>query len=189
MSDLEGSAVPQSADKLKRLVAVATQLSSTLNLEELLALIVSSAADLLEARAGSLLLLDEDTNELVFKVATADPELVGQRIPADKGIAGQTLQQRQAVTIVDTATDDRVYREVDKTTGTTTESLVAVPLLVKDRAIGVIEVMNKLSGSFTPEDEELAAALASLAAVAIDNSSMYARLADAVVAARLSYRL
>lgn len=181
--------MPQSADKLKRLVAVATHLSSTLNLDELLALIVSSAADLLEARSGSLLLLDEDTDELVFKVATADPELVEQRIPADKGIAGQALQSRRPVTIVDTAADDRVNRAVDESTGTTTESLVAVPLLVKERAIGVIEVMNKLSGTFTPEDEELAGALASLAAVAIDNSSMYARLADAVVAARLSYRL
>jgi GAF domain-containing protein len=181
--------VPESADKLKRLIAVATQLNSTLNLDELLALIMSSAAELLEARAGSLLLLDEGTGELVFKVATADPQLVGQRIPGDKGIAGQALQGRQPITIADTAADDRVNRQVDQATGTTTESLVAVPLLVKDRAIGVIEVMNRQTGSFDADDEQLAVALAALAAVAIDNASMYARLADAVVAARMSYRL
>lgn len=181
--------MPESADKLKRLIAVATQLNSTLNLDELLDLIMSSAAELLEARAGSLLLLDDDTGELVFKVATADPELVGQRIPGDKGIAGQAVQGRAPITIADTSTDDRVNRQVDQATGTVTESLVAAPLVVKDRAIGVIEVMNKQTGTFDADDEELAVALASLAAVAIDNASMYARLADAVVAARMSYRL
>ena len=181
--------MPESADKLKRLIAVATNLNSTLNVDELLQLIMSSAAELREARAGSLLLLDETGDELEFKVATADPELVGQRIPADAGIAGQALRDRAAITIADAASDERLNRQVDKLTGTTTESLVAAPLLVKDRPIGVLEVMNKSSGTFDAEDEDLAVALASLAAVAIDNASMYARLADAVVAARMSYRL
>ena len=179
----------ESADKLKRLIAVATQLNSTLNLDELLELIIASAAELLEARGGSLLLLDEEAGELVFKVATADPELVGQRIPADAGIAGQAVRDQSPITITDTATDNRVNRQVDQATGTVTESLVAAPLVVKDRAIGVIEVMNKRAGTFDDADEELAVALASLAAVAIDNASMYASLADAVVAARMSYRL
>ncbi|MGH9136281.1 MAG: GAF domain-containing protein [Acidimicrobiales bacterium] len=180
--------MPQSTDKLKRLISVATHLTSTLNLDELLELIMRSAAELLEARSGSLLLLDEDTDELVFRVATAEPALVGQRMPADQGVAGQSLSSGKPVLIADASADDRLYREVDEAMGIATESLVAVPLVAKDKTLGVIEVMNKRSGPFTPEDEELAVALASLAAIAIDNANMYAALADAVVTARMSYR-
>lgn len=181
--------MPQTTDKLKRLVSVATQLSSTLNLDELLDLIMRSAAELLEARSGSLLLLDDETGELEFKVATADPELVGQRIPGGEGIAGLAVSSGKPVVIGDASSDARVYREVDEAMGTATESLVAVPLVAKDKTLGVIEVMNKRSGQFDTEDEELASALASLAAIAIDNATMYAALADAVVTARMSYRL
>jgi GAF domain-containing protein len=79
---------------------------------------------------------------------------------------------------------------VGTSTGFQTRNLVAVPLLVKDKAIGVVEVINKIGDQgFTPLDLDIAQALASFAAVAIDNASLYARLADAVVAARLSYRL
>jgi GAF domain-containing protein len=177
------------ADKLKQLISIATQLSSTLHVEELLQLIMTSAAELLDARSGSLLLLDQSTNELVFRVASSEPELVGQRMPADKGVAGQALQGGKPVVVSDASQDQRVYREVDQAMGTATESLIAVPLLAGGKQLGVIEVMNKRSGSFTTEDEELAVALASLAAVAIENASMYASLADAVVTARLSYRL
>lgn len=181
--------MPESEAKLKRLVAVASQLSSTLNVEELLQLIMSSAAELLEARSGSLLLLDDETGELVFRVASAEPELVGQRMPADKGVAGQALRDGRPVVVQDAAQDSRVHREVDEAMGTTTESLLAVPLTMGGKSLGGIEVMNKQTGAFSAEDEELAVALASLAAVAIENAGMYARLADAVVAARMSYRL
>jgi GAF domain-containing protein len=148
-----------------------------------------SAADLLEARSGSLLLIDEDTGELEFKVATADPDLVGQRIPGGEGIAGLAISSGEPVVINDAANDERVYRDVDETTGTATENLIAVPLMVKDKALGVVEVMNKRSGGFDHDDGDLAIALASLAAIAIDNANMYASLADAVVTARMSYRL
>ena len=67
---------------------------------------------------------------------------------------------------------------------------MAIPLLVKDWPVGVIEMINKIGdGGFTPLDIEVGEALASFAAVALDNASMYARLADAVITARLSYRL
>lgn len=181
--------MPESSEKLRRLLGIATQLTSTLNVDDLLELIMTSAAELLDARAGSLLLLDEETDELVFRVATADPEIVGTRIPAGAGIAGAAVQSREPVVIGDTSQDERFYGEVDKAVGVRTENLVAVPLVVKDRALGVIEVMNKREGTFGDDDVEIARALASLAAVALDNAAMYAKLADAVVAARMSYRL
>jgi GAF domain-containing protein len=181
--------MPDTPDKLKRLVAIATQLSSTLNLEDLLQLIMASAAELLEARSGSLLLLDATCEELVFRVATAEPELVGQRMPSDQGVAGQALREGKPVIVSQGSGDGQVYREVDKAMGTATESLIAAPLMMGSKALGVIEVMNKLTGAFTDEDAELAVALASLAAVALENATMYASLADAVVTARMSYRL
>ncbi len=74
--------------------------------------------------------------------------------------------------------------------GFETRNLLATPMLVKDRAIGVVEVINKRGADgFTDADVELAGALAGLAATAIDNAAMYGRLADAVVTARMSYRL
>ena len=179
----------KTADRLKRLIEIATQLNATYNSDELLELIMKGATELTDATTSSLLLLDEDTNELVFKVSTADPELVGRRMPADQGIAGTALQSREPLVIDDAAKDDRFYGGVDEKAGTETRNLIAVPLLLRGDAIGVLEAVNSKEGPFTPDDVEIASALAALAAVAIDNASMYARLADAVVTARLSYRL
>jgi GAF domain-containing protein len=179
----------EAAQKLKRLVEVATQLNSTLNLDELLDSIMTASTELLGAESSSLLLLDEEADELEFKVATGDPELVGVRMPSSKGIAGEALSTREPVVQDNVAGDSRHYSEVDKAAGSTTRNLVAVPLLLKDRSIGVLEAINRQSAQLTAEDMDIAKALASLAAVAIDNATMYARLADAVVAARMSYRI
>ena len=181
--------MPQTAEKLKRLVEVATQLNSTLNLDELLDNIMAASTELLGAESSSLLLLDEETDELEFKVATGDPELVGVRMPSTKGIAGEALSKGQPVVQDNVASDSRHYSEVDKAAGSTTRNLVAVPLVLKDRAIGVLEAINREKAELDEEDMDIAKALASLAAVAIDNATMYARLADAVVAARMSYRI
>lgn len=181
--------MPQTAEKLKRLVEVATQLNSTLNLDELLQAIMAATTELLGAESSSLLLLDEEADELEFKVATGDPELVGVRMPSGQGIAGAALAQQQPVVQDNVAGDTRHYAEVDKAAGSTTRNLIAVPLLLKDRAIGVLEAINLASADLSDEDSDIAKALAALAAVAIDNATMYARLADAVVAARMSYRI
>jgi GAF domain-containing protein len=189
----KGGFVPETADKtaarLKRLIEIATQLNATYNSDELLQLILAGATELTDATTSSLLLLDDETNELVFKVSTADPELVGRRMPADQGIAGTALQSGEPLVIDDAAKDDRFYSGVDEKAGTETKNLIAVPLMLKGQAIGVLEAVNRRDGAFTADDVDIAGALAALAAVAIDNASMYARLADAVVTARLSYRL
>lgn len=176
----------------RQLIDVAVQLNSTLNVQELLRLIMTSAAELLDAETSSLLLVDEETDELIIEVATGaiGGQVVQRRVPAGAGIAGWTLAHRQPAVIDDPASDDRFYQDVSAAVGFETDNMLAVPLLVKDRAIGVVEVINKHGeGGFTDQDVELATAMASLAAIAIDNASMYAQLADAVVAARMSYRL
>lgn len=176
----------------KQLVDVALQLSSTLDSDKLLQLIMASATGLLDAETSSLMLVDEETNELVIAVATGTigSKAERQRIPIGVGIAGWTLANRQVAVVDDPASDGRFFSEVGESLQFTTKNLLAVPMLVKDRAIGVVEVINKQNNArFTERDLELASALASLAAIAIDNANLYAHLANAVVTARMSYRL
>lgn len=178
--------------KFQQFVQIATALNSTLNIQDLLQLILASASDLVGADHSSLLLLDEDTGELVFHTVAGetDGSVAQRRVPAGKGIAGWTLQHNQPVVLDDPASDERFYAGIGEAVGVETRNLVAVPLSVKERAIGVVEVMNKRgSAGFSDADVELATALAALASVAIDNATLYARLADAVISARLSYRL
>lgn len=175
-----------------RLVAIATRLNSTFELGELLQLIVDSAADLLDAETGSLMLVDEDTGDLIIEISADSTEtgLVESRVPAGQGIAGWTARERQPVVVDDPASDPRFYKDLDAATGFETRNLLSVPLLVKDRCVGVLEVLNKRGeGPFTSGDVELATAFAGLAAIALDNASMYSRLANALVTARMSYRL
>ena len=176
----------------KRLVEAALQLTSTFDSDKLLRLIMSSATELLDAETSSLMLVDEETNELVIAVATGTigAKAERQRIPIGAGIAGWTLANRQVAIVDDPATDGRFFPGVGESLQFATKNLLAVPMLVKDRAIGVVEVLNKQNDTrFTERDAELATAFASLAAIAIDNAHLYAKLADAVVTARMSYRL
>lgn len=176
----------------KRLVDVAVTLNSTLDGEKLLLFIMASAAGLLDAETSSLILVDEDTGELVIKVATgvSGSRAVEQRIPPGAGIAGWALANRRVAIVDDVKTDERFFTEVSTTIDFETRNLLAVPLLVKDRAIGVVEVINKREGRrFTERDAELGTAFAGLAAIALDNASLYSQLANAVVTARMSYRL
>ena len=191
VAELE-SRLEQEVGRFKRLVEVATTLSSTLNLDELLATIMSSATELVAAETSSLLLLDEQTNELSFAVVDGDVAtlLSDQKIPVGQGIAGWALSNGVAAIVDNPATDPRFYQGADSASGFVTRSLVAIPLIVKDRPVGVVEMINKIGADgFSPLDVEIGEALASFAAVAIDNANMYARLAEAVVTARLSYRL
>jgi GAF domain-containing protein len=176
---------------LNRLVELASLLNSTLNLDELLQLIMSSAAELLRAETSSLLLLDEDTGQLTVAVAVGESgrEAMKHTVPAGSGIAGWVIANDEPLVVDDAPGDPRFYAGIDEKTGFQTRSILAAPLRTKERVIGAIEVINKLEGPFTAKDRDVADALATLAAVAIENTRMYAALADAVVASRLSYRL
>ena len=175
----------------KRLIDVAVTLNSTLDVKKLLQFIMASAAALLDAETSSLMLVDEDSGELVIEVATgaSGPKAVRQRIPPGAGIAGWALANHQVAIVDDAASDERFFTEVGKSIDFETRNLLAVPLFAKDRPIGVVEVINKRNGErFTDRDTELAGAFAGLAAIAIDNANLYAQLAEAVVTARMSYR-
>jgi phosphoserine phosphatase RsbU/P len=175
-----------------RLIQVSTQLGTTLQLSELLRLIMQSASEMFRVEACSVILVDEETRELVFEVAVGDKsrQVAQQRIPAGQGIAGRVADTGEP-TIVRSASDDpHFYSGVDQAVGFQTRNLLAVPLQVRGRTIGVVEIINTRDrADFSDDDLELARALAGQAAIAIDNARLYQQLSDALLTARMSYRL
>jgi GAF domain-containing protein len=176
---------------LRRIIEITGLLNSTLDLDELLQQIMSSAAELLNAETSSLLLVDEDSGDLNITTATGESgqQITRRQVPAHQGIAGWVVDNGEPAIVDAPKDDDRFYPVMDQAIQFETRNMVAVPLRVRDETIGVVEVINKNGGSFTETDKDLAQALANQAAIAIDNARLYAKLADAVVTSRMSYRL
>lgn len=138
---------------------------------ELLRSIVEVARAIFHARGSSIFLFDEDTDELVF-AAVASPEeqsLLGMRIPSSTGIAGWVLSSRTPLVIDDLANDPRHARDVAEQTGYVPQGLMAVPLLHDERALGVLQVLDRPSNSrFSLQEMELLGLFGTQAAVALD---------------------
>ncbi len=174
------------ARQLSSLNEVTRQLTTTLELSPLLQNILQSAVDILECEAGSLLLVDEQTRELVFQatVGLAVGDLAGQTLPQGTGAVGQAVETRQVMV------DNHVSEPPDwycqgVSKDVTVRSLLAIPLQAKEKVIGVIEVVDKRDGSaFGQNDQDLLAAFAGQAAVAIENARLY-MLTDQALAARV----
>jgi signal transduction histidine kinase len=122
-----------------------------------------------------VLLLDPVSDELIFTavVAPDSQALIGVRLPLANSIAGWTIQHMQPVLVDDAQHDSRFYGRIDTITGLTTRSLLAVPMIFKERAIGLIEVVNEAEGSFNEHHLEILETLASSAAIAIENARLY----------------
>ena len=135
----------------------------------LLRSIVEVARAIFAAKASSILLLDEEANELVFEAVVGEGEdgLLGQRFPAGTGVAGWVLTTRTPLVIEDVARDPRFAKDVAEDTGYVPQGLMAVPLLHDERALGVLEVLDRQS-RFTLEEMELLGLFASQAAIALD---------------------
>ncbi len=174
------------ARQLATLNEISKELSSTLDLENLLVRILRSAVDILNTEAGSLFLVDENTGELVFRVVQGGAQnLVGTRLPPGVGIVGQAVERGEPVISNDVLKDRRWFSEVDRETAFQTQSLLAVPLRIQDRSIGVVEVINKKDGTpFQEEDAALLTTFAAQAAIALDNARLLAAT-DAELSARV----
>ena len=167
----------QRAEELAILNDVGHMLNSTLDLKKVLRVIMEAAVGMLQVEAGSVLLVDEQTGELEFAAAVGagSDQLPGMRLPAGAGIAGRALREGRSLLIDDTQQDANFYETIDRATGINTHRLIATPLRVKDRFIGVMEVINKRRGAFTSADVRTLDQLAPTAAAAIDNARLYAR--------------
>jgi len=150
----------------------------------LLTSIVEVARAIFRAKASSIFLLDEATDELVFAAVAGEgsESLVGRRFPSSTGIAGFVLVSRQPLVIEDVLEDPRFSRETAESTGFVPKGLMAVPLLHEERALGVLEVLDRPSDArFTLAEMELLGLFANQAAIALDLLQR-ARRAQAVLA-------
>jgi signal transduction histidine kinase len=167
--------------RLERILEISRELTSTVSLEPLLHQIVKVAAELSGSQAASILLLDARTGELRFRAADDDPagQLRDIPVPVETSIAGSVLASGKPTVISDTHAEPRHYQVVGKRTGLETNSLLAVPLQIKNRCIGVLEAINKQEGgAFDQEDVEILTTLAAQAAVAIENAQLVGALRE-----------
>jgi len=167
------------SEKLGAVVEKCSIINSTLNIAEVLENIMKYANLVTDSAASTLMLLDEETGELVFSVPTGpkSDKLTDIRIPPGKGIAGWVAANEQHLLIPDVSKDPRFYGKVDKITGYQTKSILCVPIKTKSKMIGVLEVINKAGGiSFAEEDAMLLNFFANQVAVAIENARYYGEL-------------
>ena len=137
----------------------------------LLAAIVEVARSIFHAKASSILLLDEEAEELVFEAVVGQGEdtLLGTRFPAGKGIAGWVLATRTPLVIEDVHQDPRFAKDVAEDTGYVPSGLMAAPLLHDERALGVLSVLDRPEQSlFSLQEMELLGLFANQAAIAVD---------------------
>lgn len=157
-----------SEDRLHAAVAAGV-LGSEERFRELLRSVVEVARAIFAAKASSVLLLDEEANELVFEavVGEGEKDLLGKRFPAGTGVAGWVLATRSPLVLEDVARDPRFAKDVADDTGYVPQGLMAVPLLHDERALGVLEVLDR-QARFTLQEMELLGLFASQAAIALD---------------------
>jgi GAF domain-containing protein len=144
---------------------------------------VEVARAIFHAKAASIFLLDEERDELVFEAVSGEgaETLVGQRFPSSTGVAGWVLVTRQPLVVDDLTADTRFSREAAESTGYVPKGLMAVPLLADDRALGVLEVLDRPSNRpFSLSEIDLLGLFASQAAIALD-LLLRARRAQAVL--------
>ena len=160
---------------------VAQSLTSELNLDPLLRKILAAAVEVMNASAGSLLLLDALTDELVFAVIEGGggEELKGVRMPRDKGIAGWVITHRKPLIVDDVHQDDRYYQSVAKSFNFPLTSLLGVPMISHNQPIGVLEVLHSTTGQYFGRlEEQLLTTFANQAAIAIENARLYESLKE-----------
>jgi len=144
---------------------------STESFRALLGAIVQVARAIFGAKASSILLLDEEADELVFEAVVGEGEesLLGTRFPADHGIAGWVLATRTPLVIEDVEQDPRHARDVAEGTGYVPKGIMAAPLLTDESALGVLSVLDRPEQSlFSLQEMELLGLFANQAAIAVD---------------------
>jgi signal transduction protein with GAF and PtsI domain len=156
---------------LQALQQDAQAITSAQELELFVGKVLYTAMKAMDAADGSLLLVDYDTDELVFAVVkgTLQSKLRGYRISKTTGVAGWVATHAEPLIVDRPWLDDRFYSRVDETFGFKTISLLCAPLLGQEKVIGVIEVLNKFSQqAFNEIDLDLLTILAHIAAEAIE---------------------
>ncbi len=152
---------------------MAKNFASTQDVDALLSQISRAVEKLTSSEAASILLLDETKEKLVFRVATGDKGAMVKKffVPVGKGVAGWVAQNEQPLIINDVEKDTRFTGQIDKSSGFSTKSILAIPMKAGGQLIGVCEALNKVGdGGYSPEDQGVLENLSSLAAATIANA-------------------
>lgn len=161
---------------LKLLVDVSSIISSSLELNELMPLVMEKAQDVMDAEACSILFYNPEINKLEFEVAISSEDstsnILKKTITLDmgQGIAGWVAENRQPLIIEDVSKDDRFFKGADKMTGFTTNGIIAMPLIGRSGLIGVVEIINPGQNDL---DREIFQLLCGQFAIAIENAMFY----------------
>lgn len=173
----ENSTLRDYVEKLQRVLSALVDLQQHIdkinpetNLYMMIHKLLEAALMAVNSENGSLLLLDEESGELVFVevIGDAREKLLNYRLPQGVGIAGWTVTHKRARLVANAQVEPSFSNMVDRYTGLTTKSLICVPLYDGDRRLGAIEVINSISGmSFSQSDMEILQLVARLASTAI----------------------
>lgn len=155
---------------LRQILEVTRKLAAPFDLDTMLTEVVDASREVLDADRGTVFLYDEAADELVLRVGTGMDHI---RIPADKGIVGESAQTRQLINVPDCYADERFNRAIDKETGYKSRCMLTIPLIgYEESLIGVLQILNKQDGVFDEQDEYVAQALAAQAAVVIHRAKI-----------------
>lgn len=171
-------------DTAGTLMEIARTLASPRDINEILEQIMLQVSRLLNPKAWSFLLVDEDSEELEFAVVVSEvsEKLKGMKIPQGHGVAGWVAENGEAVIIPDVSVDERFAMEFDQSFSFTTKSLACVPVKCHDRVYGVIELINSLEeGEFDEWDKQILTTIAEFAGIAISNERSIAKIKRLVI--------
>lgn len=171
----------QRLSQLGLLYQVGQTMASTFDLTKLLNDTLQLTTSVIDAAASALMLIDEQSNELVVELTHGAEEVVvpRERIGLDEGIAGWVATHGQPLIVNDVSRDSRFSQEADTHISSLTRSIAAVPLQIKGKTIGILEVLNRFSpDGFDEEDLRLMLTLATQAAIAIENARLYQSLRE-----------
>jgi len=171
----------RTVQELQAFNEIGRTLASTLDLHEVLSLIMEKVSGVLRPGHWSLLLVDEPARELVFEIVVGEgaERLKPMRLPLDEGLAGHVARSGEPVLLADARSDPRFAGRFDEASGLVTGSVLAAPLVSRGRVLGVIELVNPRGGrAFDGNDLRTLQALSDYAAIAIDNARAYERIRE-----------
>jgi len=176
----ENSTAYSLEDQLSLLAEVTQSFAASLDIDETLHAAIERFMDYLDAEAASIFLLENNDTELVCLKCAGPVDILGLRLPASAGIVGKTVSSKSCQIVRDVSKDPDFAKNVDEGSGFVTRSILCAPLLIQNKSIGVLEVINKKSGDglFGDRDKNLIVALASAAALAIHNARMANKLVE-----------
>lgn len=175
----EDSAIRSKEEEYAVLVEIGKALTSTLNLEEILETVIDKIRMLVNPRSWSLLLVDDETGELVFAkaISSVGAQLEGMRLPRGTGIAGWVAEHGEPLLVPDVSMDPRFSAAMDRNFSFTTRSIVCIPLRCRRKVVGVIQLINSIDeGSFREEDLPILEAIADFTGIAVDNARNLERI-------------